>query len=217
MSKGCDECEGEEAVTGSLKDSVWNTLVQQRKIIINSNINEDLIEKAVIQIYQINEYDDQQDALLKNYIREPIEVFINTSGGFLDEAFSLISAIMTSKAPVHTVCLGKAWSAGFLILLAGHVRFAQPFSSMMFHQGSAGIQGEFSKAIEYAKYWEKTQKRVDQYVLSRTKIKKKKLKKVFDHSTDWYMTTDEALHLGIVDGVYGADGASYTEGEEECK
>jgi ATP-dependent Clp protease protease subunit len=212
--KNCEECDGEEGYpqTGGIRDGVWNTFIQQKKIIITESISDSLIEKAVLQIYAINNYDDEQEATYVGFKRTPIEVFINTNGGTLDEAFSLISAIETSKTPVHTIALGKAWSAGFLILLAGHVRFAQPWSNLMYHQGSAGITSEFSKAIEYAEYWKRTQRRVEEYVASRTKIKKKKLRKIFHHSTDWYITTEEAIKHGVIEGIYGVD---YVEEESE--
>lgn len=208
----CRDCEEEAgpAMAGTLKDGVWNSLLNTKKILINEEITDTLIERAVMQIIGINEYDDIQEATYVKYERTPIKIYINTNGGMLDEAFSLISAIDASRTPVQTIALGKAWSAGFLILLAGHHRACQKYSSLMYHQGSAGINDNFGKMIEYATHWGKTQDRVEEYVAERTKVKAKKLRHIFHHKTDWYVTPKQALKHGIVDDILGV-----TDQEEE--
>jgi ATP-dependent Clp protease protease subunit len=201
----CDDCEeqGQVEYTGqTFKERVWQAYLQEKKILLNCVIDEDLIEKAVMQIFSYNEYDDAMEAENPKYVRMPIRIFINSAGGTLDEAFSLVSAIEASTTPVWTIALGKAYSAGFLILLAGHERYAQKRSTMMYHQGSAGISGEFSKVIEYAKHWESCQGLVDKYVIEKTKMKKKDLDAIFNNRTDSYMTTETALKLGVIDGVW---------------
>lgn len=211
---GC-ECEDENplALGSSLADQVWQTQLQNRQILINHEINESLIEKAVIQIMNINDFDSDQayamastfdgnpDELVAKYNRPPIMLMINSNGGFLDEAFSLISVIESSATPVYTFALGKASSAGFLITLAGHKRFSQKHTTFMLHQGSAGISDSFGKIREYADYWDKCQKKVDKYILEKTKITKKQLEENFNHKQDWYMTAEKALKLGVIDEI----------------
>lgn len=200
------ECDCEEDQQGNigsnLKERVWNAYLAEKKIILNGDIDDTLIEKAVMQIFSYNHYDANMIQNQVGYQPEPIYVFINSSGGLLDEAFSLISAIEASTTPVVTVALGKAYSAGFLILLAGHARFAQARSSLMYHQGSAGVVGEFNKMIEYAKHWESCQSDVEEYVIKKTKIKKKQLKQIFDNKTDFYMNATTALELGCIEGIW---------------
>lgn len=202
--KGCEDCEDQQmqGPPYSLPERTWEGLLQYKKILLNGEINESLIEKAVMQIFLMNEYDVNMKNENPKYQAEPITVFINSAGGALDEAFSLVSAIEASTTPVVTVALGKAYSAGFLILLAGHARFAQARSTLMYHQGSAGIGGEFSKIIEYAKHWEKCQGIVDEYVIKKTKIKKKQLESIFNNRTDSYMNAETAIQLGVIDGIW---------------
>ena len=203
--KGCEECEDDiqsQMSNLGMKERVWEGLLSQKKILLNGEINESLIEKAVIQIFQMNEFDKQQTDTYVGYQPEPIKIFINTSGGTLDEAFSLVSAIEASTTPVVTIALGKAYSAGFLILLAGHARFAQTYSTIMLHQGSAGIGGEFSKVIEYAEHWKKCQGIVDDYIIRKTKIKRKQLSQIFNNRQDLYLDTTTAIELGCIDGIW---------------
>lgn len=203
--RGCEECEEQrqqETMGANLKERVWNAYLSEKKIIINGDIDESLIEKAVMQIFSYNQYDANMLQNQVGYKPEPIHVYLNSSGGLLDEAFSLISAIEASSTPIITIALGKAYSAAFLILLSGHARFAQARSSLMYHQGSAGVVGEFNKMIEYAKHWENCQNMVEDYVIKKTKIKKKQLKQIFDNKTDYYMNAETALELGCIDGIW---------------
>lgn len=205
-SKRISECECEEQqMSGSLKDQIWQSQLGNREIIINEEIGDSIIEKAVMQVFNINAFDDESEvmspAVQLPYERPPIKIYLNSHGGALDEAFSLISAIESSKTPVITIALGKAWSAAFLILLSGHVRLAQKYSSLMLHQGSAGIVDTFGKMLEYAKYWESCQKKIDELILGKTKINKKQLDQNFTHKQDWYLDSQEALKLGIIDEI----------------
>ena len=200
----CDECEEQqgEVVGQTFKEKLWAAYLPEKKILLNCVIDEDLIEKAVMQIFSYNEYDVAMKADNPSYIAAPIKIFINSGGGTLDECFSLVSAIEASTTPVWTIALGKAYSAGFLILLAGHMRFAQKRTTLMYHQGAAGINGEFSKIIEYARHWEQCQGLVEEYVIEKTKIKRKQLDTIFNHRTDSYMNTETALKLGVIDAIW---------------
>lgn len=200
-TKGCEECESNRSgESQALKDRVWGNQLQCKEIIINGDINEDLIERAVLQIFNFNNMD--AEARLNPEERQPIIIYINTNGGTIDDAFSLVSAIEGSKTPVVTVALGKAYSAGFFILLAGHQRYAQKYSQLMLHQGSSGYMGKFADMIEYAKHWERLQNMIDDYIISRTKIKKKKLQEIFNGKQDWFIETKEAIDLGIINGIW---------------
>lgn len=184
-----------------LRDKIWEQQLSAKQILISGVIGEDIIEKAVIQIYNFNMIDSQQESEAPKgveYERQPITVLINSPGGLIAESFSLISAILSSITPVHTVVLGHADSAAFNILLAGHHRMAQRFSSMMYHQGSGGISDQFAKIHDYSDYVRKLQHKIDMFVLERTKIKEKKLKEVFLTQHNWYITPEEALLLGVI-------------------
>jgi ATP-dependent Clp protease protease subunit len=202
--KSCEECDSEEhpMMGGNLKEKVWNAYLPEKKIILNCDIDDTLIEKAVMQVFSYNQYDARMLAENPTYTPEPVFIFINSNGGTLDDAFSLISAIEASNTPIVTVALGKAYSAAFLILLAGHARFAQQRATLMYHQGSAGIGGEISRMIEYAKHWEQGQNDVEEYVIKKTKIKKKQLQQIFHGKQDYYMNTTTALELGVIDGIW---------------
>jgi ATP-dependent protease ClpP protease subunit len=42
---------------------------------------------------------------------------------------------------------------------------------------------------------------VEDYVAGQTKVKRKKLKEIFNSKSDWYITPKDAKDLGIVDEI----------------
>jgi ATP-dependent protease ClpP protease subunit len=45
------------------------------------------------------------------------------------------------------------------------------------------------------------QEQLESIVKEKTNISKKKLKEIFDTKKDWYMTSEEALSLGVIDEI----------------
>lgn len=198
LKKNCDEHEVEIPFdTGC----VYNEQLNFREIIINDDIKDSLIERAVIPILNFNRYDDEHEKVIQGYVREPIKILINTSGGCVEPCMSLVSAIRASKTPVHTYVLGKAYSAGFLILIAGHQRFAQEYSCMMLHPGKGGYVGTFPSIIKHAVYIQDLQDKINKYIADSTDVSLEELENMCASEYDWYMYADEALCRGIIDGI----------------
>lgn len=196
----------ERGSTGNYKEDVFQSLLMDRRtILLNDKVEDSIIERVVIPIIGINDSDDEAEEELKGYNRNdnPIHIFINTDGGFADQALACMSAIESSKTPIYTYAMGKAYSAGFLILVAGHKRFCQKYSNLMYHQMqlSTGYNSlaECKDTIDEAMI---TQSIVDEIVLSRTKITEDKLREINTNKTNWYVRSKEALELNIVDELY---------------
>lgn len=175
-------------------------VLAERELLINDKVDDALIEDIVLKIRAINLEDDEIEMDSKIYKREmaPIHIFINSCGGDADPMFSVISAIESSKTPIYTYCLGKAYSAGFLIFLAGHQRFAQKYSRFMYHQlGFNAPHQDLQSHEETIEFEKETQRIVEALTLSRTKIPKKKLDEIKKSKVDWYMFAAEAKTYGI--------------------
>ena len=52
--------------------------------------------------------------------------------------------------------------------------------------------------VEEAK---RLKKNIEEYTMEKTKIEKKKLKKVLENKIDWFMTAKEAKELGVIDEI----------------
>lgn len=73
---------------------------------------------------------------------DTVELIIDTGGGYLSGALSIIQAIQGTEANVVGVLLGDASSAGSLILLACPSIIVMPYGTLMIHQGSHGAWGK---------------------------------------------------------------------------
>lgn len=165
-----------------------NDLLDSRELVLNQNVTDEIVEDIVLRIKKWNDDDDLLSKESKSYKREnnPIGLYINSNGGDVGAMFSCISVIITSKTPVYTYCLGKAYSAGFAIFIAGHKRFAQMYSRFMVHQISYGTHGELQTHEETLDNEILSQELIDNFITTQTKITKKKLNEIRKTKTDWY-------------------------------
>jgi ATP-dependent Clp protease protease subunit len=195
----CEECR-EVETGGSLRDQIWANQLQHREIWINGEINDSIIEKLVVQLHNLNQEDDEREAHLNDYVRDEIKVFINSAGGDLHSGMAAVSAIKASRSPVHTIALGKAFSMGFLMLIAGHKRSCQEFSTLMYHQLSAGIGLKSLRDIEQvAEQCGCQQAMIEELVKEHTLLPEEELDRIFVSKHDLYLNAAEALEWGVVD------------------
>lgn len=167
---------------------------QERVIWIDSDID-DCTYEITKQIYEYN----RQDKDIPVESRKPIKIYINSFGGDLYQCFALISAIGASKTPVYTINTGVAMSAGMIILLSGHKRFAVKYSIAMCHSGSGSVGGDFEQTQSAMDNYKKMVDTMKTYILERTKIDSKTLSRKW--TKDWYMFADEQVSLGVANEI----------------
>lgn len=79
-----------------------------------------------------------------------INIYINSPGGDLDAAISIIHAIMRSRANIITYGDGQVASAATLIFLASDAQVVLPYSNYMFHDGSYGMLQKVNEHLKHA-------------------------------------------------------------------
>lgn len=166
----------------------------ERNISIDYYIDENLFEVTK----QIMEY-NRKDKGIPVEKRKPINIYIMSYGGDLYQAYACIATMLASKTPIRTINMGVAMSAGILLLLAGHERYAMKYSTAMIHQGSGGAQGTFSEMEEQQKNYRKLIDCMRDYILDRTNIDMKLYNK--NKTKDWFLTDKEQVELGIVSKI----------------
>lgn len=154
------------------------SLVELAKIIIQINIEERDIPKEQLQ---------------------PIRLFIHSYGGDLEQANFFCDLVQASRIPIITIAMGVAMSAGFLIFLSGHKRYAFKHTQMLVHSGSAAFQGTAEQIEEAQKNYKKQIEEMKAYILERTEIDEKTFNK--NKNKDWYLSSDELLKYKVIDDV----------------
>lgn len=151
-------------------------LVELGKVIIQMNMNELNIPKEEL---------------------KPIYIWIHSFGGDGTQQRFFSDLLISSRIPIVTIAMGAAMSAGLLIFLSGHKRYAFKHSKLLVHAGYAGFEGTASEMEEFNKNYKKTIAEMKEYVLERTTIDEKMFNK--NKNKDWYLTSEELIKYGIVD------------------
>lgn len=131
--------------------------------------------------------------------RKPIKILLYSYGGDLDICNAFYNIILISKTPVYIFNMGICASAGAIIFLSGHKRYALPGSRFLIHEGEIGLQGQSTKVIENLDNIKKTEKELEEFILSRTKIDKKLYNR--NKKKEWWINCQEAVELGLIDAV----------------
>lgn len=166
---------------------------KNRTIWIN-DIGENLIEFMKL-ILQWN----KEDFGKPKCERKPIFLPLFSYGGEADPCFALISLIRISKTPIYTINMGVAASAGALIFLAGHKRFAMDGSSLLIHQGSSSISGTGTQVMDASTAYGKLLDKMKDFILENTKIPKATYNKM--KKNEWTILSDKFLEYGIADEI----------------
>ena len=165
-------------------------LADERIFYIDYEIDEGVLEiqRAIIAI-------NIADRDIEPSMRKKIRIFIDSPGGLLGETMSLATTMILSKTPVITINIAEAYSGGALLLLAGHERYAFPYSKAMIHTGSGGVQGTYEQTEQAQKVYKKQVDEMGSYILERSGMDEKIYKK--NKAKDWYMDSEEQIKYGL--------------------
>tara|TARA_R110000737_G_scaffold150486_1_gene179805 strand:+ start:73 stop:636 length:564 start_codon:yes stop_codon:yes gene_type:complete len=176
-----------------------------RNLYLPEQVNQESMNKLTKAVIEINE-DDEYLAKVYGihdieYKPKPIQIYIDSYGGAVYQCFGLLGVMEKSETPIHTIVTGAAMSCGFMILITGHKRFGYKHSTPLYHQVSTGFQGKVQDMEDSLVETKRLQKKIEDITLERTSISKKKLTEILKNKKDWFMTAEEALGLGVIDGI----------------
>lgn len=172
-----------------------------RIILLSENIDQEPVGEIIRRILEINEEDDKLEVEVKDYVREPIKLIINSYGGSVYDGLGLIDCMDSSKTPIHTICYGSAMSMGMVILACGHVRHAGKYSTIMYHEGSYETDGKVEDHKQELMEAERTEKICDDILIKRTKLNRKLITAIKQKRGEWYLSAESALKHKVVDFI----------------
>lgn len=173
--------------------------LNNRIIVFNNAIDEDVMEDCVLRILKWN----REDVNLPVENRQKIIIYIDCPGGETITGFNLVDVILQSKTPVVGVAFSMAASMGYHVFLACHERIAFANSVFLQHDGELAIQNSSSKAKDTMAFFEKLDQRLKEHVLSRTTMTEEFYDKIYDQ--EYWMFSDDAKKFGIVNKIVGVD------------
>jgi ATP-dependent Clp protease protease subunit len=132
-----------------------------------------------------------------------VTLLLNSGGGDVVETLGLIDYIQSLKSEgiaVNIVCRGMAMSAAALLLASGTgLRAASKHSKIMVHQLSSFAAGKLSDIKSNAKFAEQLEDDCNTLMAEFTKKDKKWWEQ--HQQNDYFLTSEEALELGIIDKI----------------
>lgn len=139
---------------------------------------------------------------------EPPDVcvlYINSPGGDLHGAFSLIELIRASNIPVKTIALGQIASAALMVFCAGTkgYRVLTPTTSCMAHNYSTQISGSHSDLMGVYNELKSLDNRIAQTFVdsSHGALTKKQVHSRLLKPVDCYIPVDKMIEYGLADYV----------------
>ena len=128
-----------------------------------------------------------------------INVYINSYGGFVSEAWAIHNALKRQKAKIRTVCEGFACSAASLIFMAGDERIMLDTSALWIHNVQTFAAGDYKKLQSEAEGAKKLNELSMQVYLEHVSLSKEELVEMMDRET-WISPT-EALEWGFATAI----------------
>ena len=181
----------EQTSRGERSYDIYSRLLQDRIIFLGEEVNDVSASLVVAELLFLEAEDPGKD----------IQLYINSPGGSVTAGMAIYDTMQYIKCDVSTICLGMAASMGAFLLAGGTKgkRFALPNSTIMIHQPSGGAQGQATEIQIVADHIAKTKRTLNEILAANTGQPLEVVEK--DTDRDNYMSAEEALAYGLIDGV----------------
>ncbi len=181
----------EQTSRGERNYDIYSRLLKDRIIFLGEEVNEHTASLVVAQLLFLESEDPNKD----------IQLYINSPGGMVTAGMAIYDTMQYIKCDVSTICIGLASSMGAFLLAGGAKgkRYALPNAEVMIHQPSGGARGQATDIQITAENILKTKKKLNEILAANTGKTYEQV--AADTERDYYMSADEALAYGIIDGV----------------
>jgi ATP-dependent Clp protease protease subunit len=170
---------------------LFSRLLKDRIILLSGEIVDDMSTIICAQLL----YLDGKDS------KAPIYMYINSPGGVITSGLAIADTMNFVSAPVIAVAMGQACSMGSYLLTVADKRLSLPSTRIMYHSLSGGIEG----TIHDMEVQIQESRRLQEALITKIHEKsngKKTLEEIKQITArDWFISADEALEFGFIDGI----------------
>jgi ATP-dependent Clp protease protease subunit len=173
-----------------LQDIIDSKILNERKVFLWGQIDDKSAKHVIERLLYL-------ELIAPN---KEIQLIVNSQGGYVTSGFAIYDTMKSISSPISTVCSGLAASMGSIILSAGTKgrRFVLPNARVMIHQPSGGAGGAASDIEIQMDEIIKTKKLGAEILAANCGQTVDKIMK--DFNRDYWMSADESVNYGIVDG-----------------
>lgn len=178
----------------AVDEKIGATLLDKHIFFLSGEINEETVNN-VMQWLVYENLDTSRQKIL--------QLYINSEGGSLYDAFGLIDMMQSSVHPIRTIAVGTLMSAAFLIFSAGTrgERWIYKNTGIMCHQFYSGTDGKYHDIKAQAKENDYCNERMIRILQKASDLEIQTIKKKLLQPSDAYFKAEELLDLGIADHI----------------
>ena len=186
----------EQTSKGERSYDIFSRLLKDRIIFLGEDVNPTSASLVIAQLLFLESEDPDKEIFL----------YINSPGGSITDGMGIVDTMNYIKCPVTTICVGLAASFGAVLLANGEKgkRFATPNSEILIHQPliggqGGGISGQATEIKIHADHMIRTRAKLNKLLSEKTGQSIETIER--DTERDHYMTAQEALEYGLIDGI----------------
>ena len=186
----------EQTSKGERSYDIFSRLLKDRIIFLGEDVNPTSASLIIAQLLFLESEDPDKEIFL----------YINSPGGSITDGMGIVDTMNYIKCPVSTICVGLAASFGAVLLANGEKgkRFATPNSEILIHQPliggqGGGISGQATEIKIHADHMIRTREKLNKLLSEKTGQSIETIER--DTERDHYMTAQEALEYGLIDGI----------------
>jgi ATP-dependent Clp protease protease subunit len=170
---------------------IYSRLLRDRIVFLGTEVDDHVANLITAQLLFLEGDDPQRE----------ISLYINSPGGSAYAGMAIYDTVQYIRPDVRTVCVGMGMSAAAMILCGGAPgkRFALPNAKVMIHQGSAGFRGTPVDIEIHAQEALRTTRRMAEIIARHSGKPDDQVMRDIDR--DRFMTPEEALEYGLIDGI----------------
>ena len=180
----------DKETNGERSYDIFSRLLKDRIILLSGEIDDECANSVIAQLLYLDSLNNEE-----------ISLYINSPGGSVTSGMAIYDTMNFVKSDVSTICLGMAASMGAFLLSSGKKgkRYALPNSEIMIHQPLGGAKGQATEIKIAAEQILKTKEKLNKILSDRTGQPIEVINR--DTERDHYMTAQEALEYGLIDGI----------------
>ena len=181
----------EQTPRGERAYDIYSRLLKERLIFIGGPIEDEMANLIIAQMLYLDYEDPEKE----------IQLYVNSPGGSATAGLAIYDTMQYLHAPVSTICVGLAASAGAIILSGGTKgrRFALPYSRVMIHQPWGGAQGSVSDINIQTKEFMAIRQILNEVMAKHTGQSLERVEQ--DTERNFWMSSREAKEYGLIDDV----------------
>ena len=184
----------EQTSKGERSYDIFSRLLKDRIIFLAEDVIATSASLVVAQLLFLESEDPDKE----------IYLYINSPGGSITDGMAIVDTINYIKCPVSTICVGMAASMGAVLLASGAKgkRYATPNAEILIHQpliAGGGLSGQTTEIKIHADHMVRTREKLNKLLSERTGQSLETIER--DTERDNYMTAEEALKYGLIDGI----------------